>query len=289
MSRLMAVEFFKLRKRMMTWVLAALLVGLVVLMYSILWSVSERVTTFGEHNRFTAEELRRALFLETSVPFSLQIVGFFGTIFAIVLAAGATGSEYSWGTVRLMATASSGRLRLIASKLLVVFGLVFLGALLAIAVGLAYSSIITATSGGANFDFVTAGFVKAQAESFGRTLFVMTPYITLAFAMAVIGRSTLAGVGTGIGLAFMEPLIGNLMRLGGNPWKNIPNYLINANTNVIMLQNQLPEVVRIGPSRNDLVQEHANGTIEAALILAGYTAFFIAVAFFVYRRRDITA
>ena len=41
-QRLMAGEFFKLRKRMMTWILAALIVGLIVLLYSILWSVSGR-------------------------------------------------------------------------------------------------------------------------------------------------------------------------------------------------------------------------------------------------------
>lgn len=289
MTRLMAVEFFKLRKRMMTWILALLLVGLVVLLYSVLWNVSGRVATFGESGQFTGQDLRRALFLQTSVPFSLQVVGLFGTIFAMILAAGAVGSEYGWGTVRLMTSASSGRLQLIAAKLLVVCGLVAVAALLAVAVGLAFSSIITVSNGGSNLDFVTSSFIRDQAESFGRTLFVMAPYVTLAFAMAAIGRSTLAGVGTGIGVAFMEPLIGGLMRLGGNPWKEIPNYLINANSSVVLLQNKLPDVVRLGPSTPELADRHLNGTPEAMLILAAYSVVFVALAFFVYRTRDITA
>jgi ABC-2 type transport system permease protein len=288
-SRLMAVEFFKLRKRMMTWILAILMVGLVVLLYSIFWSVSGHVTTFGEQNEFTGEDLRRALFLQTSVPFSLQMVASFGTIFAMILAAGAVGSEYSWGTVRLMATAASGRVRLIAAKLLVVCGLVAAGALLAVVVGLIYSSIITVTNGGSDFTFVTPSFIGDQAESFGRTLFVMAPYITLAFAMAAIGRSTLAGVGAGIGIAFVEPLIGGLMRLAGNPWKEIPNYLLNANSNVVLLQNKVPDVIRFGPTPEDLARNHVNGFPVAMLILALYSVAFIALAFFVYRRRDITA
>ena len=53
MERLLDAEWFKLRKRMMTWVLALILVGLVVLLYSILWSTSSRVARFGEENRFT--------------------------------------------------------------------------------------------------------------------------------------------------------------------------------------------------------------------------------------------
>ena len=289
MTRLMAVEFFKLRKRMMTWILAVLMVGLVILLYSVFWSVSGHVTTFGESAEFTGEDLRRALFLQASVPFSLQVVVSFGTIFAMILAAGAVGSEYSWGTVRLMATAASGRVRLIAAKLLVVCGLVAAGALLAVAVGLVYSSIITVTNGGSDFSFVTPGFIRDQVESFGRSLFVMAPYVTLAFATAAIGRSTLAGVGAGIGIAFVEPLIGGLMRLAGNPWKEIPNYLINANSSVILLHNKLPDVVRFGPTTQDLAQRHVNSMPEAMFILAIYSGAFVALAFLVYRRRDITA
>ncbi len=289
MTRLMAVEFFKLRKRMMTWILAMLMVGLVILLYSVFWSVSGHVTTFGENAEYTGEDLRRALFLQTSVPFSLQVVASFGTIFAMILAAGAVGSEYSWGTVRLMATAASGRVRLIAAKLLVVCGLVAAGALLAVAVGLTYSSIITVTNGGSDFNFVTPGFIRDQAESFGRTLFVMAPYVTLAFAMAAIGRSTLAGVGAGIGIAFVEPLIGGLMRLAGNPWKEIPNYLIHANSSVVLLQNKVPDVIRFGSSAQDPTNRQLNGTPEAMFILAIYSVAFVALAFLVYRRRDITA
>jgi ABC-2 type transport system permease protein len=288
-TRLMSAEFFKLRKRMMTWVVAILMVGLVILLYSILWSVSGHVTTFGEHNEFTGQDLRRALFLQASVPFSLQVVAAFGTIFAMILAAGAVGSEYSWGTVRLMATAASGRVRLLASKLLVVCGLVVVGTLLAVAVGLIYSSIITVTNGGSSLSFITPGFVRDQVVSLGRTLFVMAPYVTLAFAMAAIGRSTLAGVGAGLGIAFIEPLINGLMRLGGSPWKDIPNYLINANSDVVLLQNKVPDVIRFGPTAQDLARNHVNGVPEAMLILALYSVAFVALAFLVYRRRDITA
>ena len=63
MDRLLAAEFYKLRKRMMTWVVAAIAVGLVVLLYTVLWSTSVRVAHFGENNQFTAIDLRQALFL----------------------------------------------------------------------------------------------------------------------------------------------------------------------------------------------------------------------------------
>jgi len=289
MTRLVAVEFFKLRKRMMTWVVSALLVGLVILMYSILWSVSGRVTTFGEEQQFTAEELRRALFLQTAVPFSLQVVALFGAVLAVILAAGAVGSEYSWGTIRVVATAASGRMQLMLAKLIVLAAFIAAGALLAVAVGVAYSSIITWANGGTVLDFVTRAFVRDQFYAYCRTLLVIAPYVSMAFAAAVIGRSTLAGVGAGIGFAFIEPLVSGLMRLASDPWQDIPNYLLNANTQVVLLENDLPEVVRLGPSNRELAERDLNSPEVATLILVGYIVAFLAAALITYRRRDMTA
>ena len=101
--------------------------------------------------------------------------------------------------------------------------LVAAGTLLAVAVATGVQLDHHAqANGGADFSFVTAGLVRDQSASYGRTLFVMTPYVTLAFAAAVVGRSTLAGVGAGIGVAFIEPLVSSLMRLGGEPWEDDP-------------------------------------------------------------------
>lgn len=285
MVPLIATEFFKLRKRMMTWVVALILVGLVVLLYSVLWSASSRVQNFGEGRQFTGIDLRQALFLPGAVPYALQIVGTFGAVLAIILAAGSIGSEYAWGTVRLMATVSSGRMTLILAKLAVVFVLAAAGTLLAIAAALAYSLVIALYYGDASGSFLTASFVGDQLAAYGRTLLVLTPYMTLAFAVAVIGRSTLAGVGTGMGVAFAEPLIDALMRTAGSPWKNIPDYLLNTNRQIILLQNKVPEVLpRLGGGGTDSAVHSA---LVAGLILAAYAAAFVGVALVLYRRRDI--
>jgi ABC-type transport system involved in multi-copper enzyme maturation permease subunit len=294
-QRLMAGEFFKLRKRMMTWILAALIVGLIVLLYSILWSVSGRAGGYFDRDlgrRIQYQELRRGIFLQAGVPFALQIIAQFGSLLAVIFAAGAAGSEYSWGTVRLMATASSGRVRLMTARLIVTAALVAAGTLLAVAVALAYSAVITTYYGGADFSFVTAGFIKEQFLSWGRTVYVMAPFVSLAFAAAVIGRSTLAGVGIGLAVTFLEPLIGSLMRLGGPRWEGVPNYLISANRSMVLAQNKLPVGLpefSFGPSKDELARHGAFSPEAATMILALYTISFLAVAFFVYRRRDITS
>jgi ABC-2 type transport system permease protein len=287
MEQLISAEFFKLRKRMMTWVLAAILVGLVVLLYTVLWSTSVRVETFGERRGFTGLDLRRALFLPGAVPYGLQIVGSFGAILAMILAAGSVGSEYAWGTVRLMATASSGRMRMLTAKLIVVFGLTAAGTLLAVAVAVTYAYIIATYYGEASGSFITGTFIQNELASYGRTLLVLSPYVSFAFAVAVIGRSTLAGVGSGLGVAFIEPIIGGLMRLGGSPWKDIPDYFLSTNRQIVMLQNAVPAVLpRIGGG-GDAVDAGALSPFYAGALLLTYTVVFIALALIVFRRRDI--
>jgi ABC-type transport system involved in multi-copper enzyme maturation permease subunit len=292
MQSLIAVEFFKMRKRMMTWVVTLLTIGLIILLYSILWNATRGIGTFGHGaDRVSHAEVRSGLFLNVGIPFALQIIATFGTLLAVILAAGAAGSEYAWGTVRLMATASSGRLRLMTARLIVVCGLVALLVLVAVFVALAYSAIITSWYGGLDFSFVTPGFVKDQWFAFGRTLYVMAPYVGLAFAAAIIGRSTLAGVGTGLAVAFLEPFISELMRIGGEPWYSVPNYLLSSNKEVMMVQNKLPaNLPSFGlPSTKQLADQGAHSPEVAALILAAYFFGFLAIAFYAYRRRDITS
>jgi ABC-type transport system involved in multi-copper enzyme maturation permease subunit len=88
----------------------------------------------------------------------------------------------------------------------------------------------------------------------------------------------------------MEPLVSGLMRLGGSFWQDIPKFLVNSNVQVIMLQNKLPDVLpRFGPTRQELASQHVNSPGMAAIILAVYTVAFVALALYVYRRRDITS
>src|SRR5581483_10350433 len=211
MTRLMGVEYFKLRKRMMTWACAAVLVGLVGLLYILLWDASGEATK-TINRRFTGADLRRVLYLQYAVPFSLQIVGFFGIVLAVVFAAGAAGGEYAWGTVRLMATSTRGRLQSLGAKFIVVCLMVMAGSLLAVIVGIICSTIITQSSGGADYSFVNLDFIRAQLMAYGRATYVLAPYVAMSFCVAVMFRSTLAGVGTGLGVALIGRLIAELMQ-----------------------------------------------------------------------------
>jgi ABC-2 type transport system permease protein len=290
MNRLIDVEFFKLRKRMMTWVCAAVLVGMIVLLYVVMWDASGEATRRLGNSRFLGQDLRRVLFLQYSVPFSLQIVGFFGAVLAVVFAAGAAGGEYGWGTVRLMATSAPGRMKLMAAKMIVVTALTFAGAAIAVIVGLTISGLITWSSGGADWSFVTNEFVWKQFEAYLRTVFVLLPFVFMAFCVSILGRSTLAGVGAGLGVATVGRFIAELMREGGEPWRSLPDYFIHRNADIIMAQNVVPRPLpQFGPSLRNLERNEAFSPETAALILGVYVIVFIATSLIVFSRRDIAS
>jgi ABC-type transport system involved in multi-copper enzyme maturation permease subunit len=290
MTRLIDAEFFKMRKRLMTWVCAAVLVGLILLLYWVLWDASGEATRRLGNSRFLQQDLRRVLYLQYSVPFSLQVVGFFGAVLAVVFAAGSAGGEYGWGTVRLIATSAPGRVKLMVAKMFVVFVMTCAGAALAVIVGLAMSGFITWSSGGSNWDFVTGDFIWRQFEAYIRTVYVLLPYVFMAFCISVIGRSTLAGVGAGLGVATVGRLIAELMQQGGEPWRSLPDYFIHRNADILMAQNVVPRPLpQFGPSLNNLARNEAFSPETATLILGVYIFVFIALTLIVFSKRDISA
>src|SRR5206468_1395439 len=179
--------------------------------------------------------------------------------------------------------------RIIAAKLAMVCGFIAAGALAAVIVGVTYSAVITFANGGANLHFVTGSFLLDQLESYLRTLFVIAPYTALAFSLAVIGRSTMAGIGGTLCLILVEPIIGALMREAGSWWHDVPRAFPNSYLQIILAQNKLPDVLpRFGPSEEELARRGAYSWELAALLLVVYTVVFLVLALVAFRRRDIT-
>jgi hypothetical protein len=168
--------------------------------------------------------------------------------------------------------------------------MVLAGSLLAVLVGIILSTIITQTSGGADYSFVNVDFLRGQLMAYARANYVLAPYVAMAFCLAVVFRSTLAGVGVGLGVALIGRLIGELMQQGGEPWVSLPKYFIHTNTDVIMTQNAVPRPLpRFGPGVSELAREGSFSPETAAIILGIYVIIFVVIAFTIYRYRDITA
>ena len=117
-----------------------------------------------------------------------------------------------------------------------------------------------------------------QFLQFWRTFFIIMPFGLLAFLMAIVGRSAMPGIATGIGVLFLEDIITAFMRLAGGWIANVPNYLLNANVSAITRLNNLPvgSGGGLGGGGSSVVLP---SLLHAFLTLGIYSLAFLAVVF----------
>ncbi len=95
MLSLVKMELLKLRKRPMTWIMLALLVGLLGL-GTVLTLASARRMEADPATAATRERLLENITLPGAIPGTLGYAYSFGSILLAILAAAAVGGEYGW-------------------------------------------------------------------------------------------------------------------------------------------------------------------------------------------------
>jgi len=285
-TRLISAELFKLRKRLMTRVLLFVLVGIMIVLYLLLLAVSK--ITIPVHGSEEIGTIQNLLGLPLALPFALAILSSFGTILAVILIASSVGTEYSWRTLRTMLICSESRLKLLGAKLVAAGILILIGMVVGLATGF-LMSLITTAIGGYSFDFsfATGGYLWDQFLQFWRTFYVLMPYALLGFLFAVVGRSAMPGIALGVGIFFLESIITTFMIFAGGWIAKIPDYLLAANVRAITALSNLPQGVGMGMGGNNLSGQMP-GVIHAFTTLAIYSLVFIVIAFYLFRKRDVT-
>lgn len=278
-TRLIKAELFKLRKRFMTKVLLLVLVGMVIVIYLLLLAISKvAISPHGPQN------IQNPLGLPLAIPFALSILSSFGTVLAVILVASSIGTEYSWRTIRTILICSESRLKFLTAKLIAVVVLVLIGMVVGLVSGFIMSLITTAIGGYSfSFSFMTAGYLWDQFLHFWRTFYVIMPYVFLSFLLAIVGRSTTPGIALGIGSFFLESIVTAFMRQASGWVAEVPDYLLLSNVRTITDLGNLPSRMGMG-----FGGDSGMGAWSAAGILAGYSILFVILAFYLFRKRDVT-
>ena len=286
MNRQIQAELFKLRKRGMTWILLYILIGILVLVYTLLFAISRiQLPSQAPSDLLNIGNL---LGLKVSIPFALSILSSFGAVLAVILVASSIGNEYNWRTIRVALISSESRFKFLAAKLISVAIVIFIGMVIGLAVGFLMSMITTAIGRNTfDFSFASGSYLWDQFVQFWRTYFIILPFTLLGFLFAVVGRSAMPGIAVGIGVAFLEPLITTLMRLAGGWVAKIPDYLFTANVNAINALNQLPQGFGSGQGFGGSAIT-LPGVTHAFIILGIYVVAFIIIAFYLFHHRDVT-
>jgi ABC-2 type transport system permease protein len=292
MTRLIKAEIFKLRKRSMTYILLLILIGFIVLVLSISQATAMNSTTAVtiDGNGVTSTTVVPVVaadihFLKDMITGVISILGTIGMILAVVLVANGMGSEYSWNTIRPYLLCSESRLKMFTAKLIAAAGFIVAGIIIGLVTAVFLGVLFTAIRG-FSWDIGSglASFTGRELLTFVRTLYVMLPYILLAFLFTVFGRSTAAGIGFGIGASVLESIITGLLFMAHGWLAKIPDYLLSTNIQAINALSQSSLRVSIGSNSNTQIPSAPH----AFVVLAVYCVVFIAISFTLFQKRDVT-
>ena len=264
MFHLLRSELFRLRKRPQAWLLLLIAFILTATLYAG-FAIGSRVADPQDR-----AELVDVLVFPSLDDFGLAIgLGFFGSVMIVIVAAGMMGNEYGWNTLRPLAARARSRSGLLTAKMVtaLLYTCLFMAALAVLIGGL--SLLGSAIAG---VDAQVSGDAVADAARFtGKVVLVNLPYVALAFMLATLARSNVAGIAGTLGVSFIEQPIFQLLKLASNIFDDVERYGISYNTNALLF-----------PEGGDPV----TGPI---IVLLVYTALFTAISYAIFLRRDVTS
>jgi ABC-2 type transport system permease protein len=291
MARLIKAEIYKLRKRSMTYILLAILLGFIALLLSIM-QVSEASTTATTlvNGVATTQAVKavaaNVFFMKDAISVGITLsCGLVGLVLAVVLISNATGSEYGWNTMRPYLLCSESRLKMVTAKLIAAAIFIIAGVIIGVLFAGLLGALFTALRGYSwNLGMGTMSFTGHQLLNMVRGLYTILPYILLAFLFTVLGRSTAAGIGFGIGAYVAESIITGVLSLTHGWLAKIPNYLLSINVSKINSLAQSSGGVSINIGSNAT----APSALHAFIVLAVYCVAFAAISLTIFQKRDVT-
>lgn len=277
LAALLRMEQLKLRARPMTKVLLGIALFGSALFMSLAY-LAVRLSSYGTEADRQSDI--QALLMPNGLNDGTQILSLLAGILIAVLAASVAGSEFSWGTVRVLVGTGQSRVKLVVAKVLAVlqYSVAFAAAGVA---GVVIASTTMGLIGGhdVSYDWLTMGFVGDFAQIFARLVFLIFVNGALAFSIALLTRSLAAGIAISIGWGVVEGIVVALLGTMGNIGDKISQGLTTPNVNAIMNHLRITD-----PAGSDGINE-----LQAFGVLSLYIIIPLAIATFVFRRRDITS
>jgi ABC-2 type transport system permease protein len=274
MTRNVAAELLVLRKRTATWVLLGIWTFLGVFFAYILPYAIDPEDATGGLAEFLPESFAGTLI--SGFPF-------FGGVFALMLGVFTLGSEYGWDTLKTLFTQGPGRGTVLAAKL-AALGLALVPFVLVVFAAGALTSVVIAQIEGVPVDWPSAWLVvRALAAGW----LILAVWASFGVLLGVLSRGTSLAIGVGIlyalvvegllsafadSVSVLEPLTSVFLRANG--------YSIAAalGASVEGMESSGP-----GSFSGPFVD-----SVQALVVLAAFSAGFLALAALVLKRRDVT-
>lgn len=294
LGNLIAAEWLKLARRPLARALLAVFLGLLTL-YLGLWFMvvglheglfgGVQIVALGPEQ---IAQLKRQLSLPGVFGAVLGQVNSSGGILAIILAAGSLGSDFGWGTLRVLLTRAPDRGRYLLAKLITLFLGLLLGIGLALLLGAALALLLGGALGVQHR--LSARDLLVLPLGVARALYVILPYVLITFAAAAFGRSALAGVGGGLAFLAVDVGAGSLGALGAvsSLVLALLNLLLQPNINTMVVANSQLYGLDQSVLASGLDLSVLPSQLQAVLVIAAYSALSAFGAYHALAHRDIT-
>jgi len=297
MGRLVRVEFFKIGKRWMPYVLICVMIVLLALFqFGIFAAYKSIETRVGDsplprpQQEETLETLQTLLTLPRATEGIFSTAQSAGAVLLVILTASVVGAEYAWGTVRTSLSLGVGRSRYLFSKLVTVLGLTLAGLIITFVLGFVFAIATSMLIGGSiDWGFLGGLYVPRVLAMFGRTWFVLAVPISMTVMVAVLTRSSAVGIGVGIGYPILETIVVTVLANVAGWGEAVQRYSIGYNMSGVMAWNAMGEQVVTGIGLGNRLSGSIPPFWQAASLLVGYGLAFLTVAFYFFRKNDLTA
>lgn len=286
--RLIGMELYKIRRRMMSKVLgiisALVTVGLFALIALVVFFISS-------DPRANVSAAPAPLHLPLSLYLIGQLLLSLGEVLIVILVSTIVGGEYSANTIRLMLTRGPTRTQLFCSKIGASIACIVLGVLGITLLGILTGELFNLIVGiGQNFAFFTTAWLGHALLYLLITMLALFVYATMALFLSTLGRATAAGIAGVLTWSFIvEPVISVIGTLGrsvsgptGDFLQALPDYFISKNIGTL-LQNQSSYLFG-----SQLSASNQGSDLHALLVLAVYLVLFIGFGWWIVVRRDVT-
>ena len=274
-------EWFKLRKRPATLIVGVIWIVLVVVLgYVLPYLVFKHPPRALERARSFDQSAAIAGLLPQNVVhcFVPGLSGLGGTLITI-LAAMLGGSEYGWSTLKTILTQRSGRLTVLAGKLLA------LGLMLLLFVVLGYVAAAVGSIVGL-LEHANMGWPQASdiVEGSWAMLLIFAAWAALGFGLAIFVRGTEMAVG--LSLVYGLVVDGIVTALSGvsDVAKDISQGLLGANASALADTYRASWETHAGYGN---AGQAIAGAGQAAVVLGIYVVAFVTLAGIVLQRRDV--
>ncbi|HZO72670.1 MAG TPA: ABC transporter permease [Ktedonobacteraceae bacterium] len=317
--RLIGVEIYKVRRRVMSKVLSSIAILVMLAAFGLIAAISLVITvepssaflppscalvrtpTCLDHpatqaelaqaaktKQDTVKNVSSSLRLPDSLTFSVQTINTIGLVLLVILAGTIVGGEYGGGTVRLVFTRGPTRTQFLISKIGAILACSALTVAVLTIIGIVVGALANFITGiGIDFGFFTGAWVLHALLYLLIAVLGLFVYSMIALFLSTMGKATAAGVAGALVWWVLEGIVGQVLTaIGffnqgplGNFLKAVPDYFIGNNIGAL-LQNQSRY---LSPDQPSTLPD-----LHALLVITAYLILFIGLSWWISERRDVT-